>query len=99
MVTQVFFPWISGIEYVESREDDRIVFCNQKLKVSEALAQGSYFGWLPGKFAVSYPDYPSSGFTSNCLGCTTEAITRDSMWPAKIKAANTIASTCKTNTT
>ena len=62
MVTQVFFPWISGIEYVESREDDRIVFCNQKLKVSEALAQGSYFGWLPGKFAVSYPDYPSSGY-------------------------------------
>jgi hypothetical protein len=57
MVTQVFFPWISGIEYIESRKDDRIVFCNQKLDVSETLAQGSYFGWLPGKFSVGYPDY------------------------------------------
>jgi hypothetical protein len=62
MVTQAFFPWISGIEYVENREDDRIVFCNQKLKVGDTLAQGSYFGWLPGKFAISYPDYPSSGY-------------------------------------
>jgi hypothetical protein len=62
MVTQVFFPWISGIEYVERRNEDRIVFCNQKLKVSDALAQGSYFGWLPGRFALSYPDYPSSGY-------------------------------------
>lgn len=62
MVTQVFFPWVSGIESIESRDGDRVILCNKKLVVRDALADGSYFGWLPGKLAISYPDYPSSGY-------------------------------------
>lgn len=55
LITEVFFPWISGIDFIENKETDQIVFCNSKLNVKEVLGNGYSNGWFPGKIDIEYP--------------------------------------------